>query len=99
MTNETPLLILGARGQVGRALVAEACRRGLAVRAMGHAECDVSDPDAIDRAVEGARTVVNCAGYTAVDRAETDAETAFRINADGAGNVAAACARVKITVL
>src|SRR5438045_2392620 len=99
MTNETPLLILGARGQVGRALVAEGCRRGLGIRALGHAECDVSDHDAIDRAVDGVRMVVNCAAYTAVDRAETDEKAAFRVNAWGAGHVATTCARVKVPLV
>jgi len=93
------LLILGARGQVGRALAAESNRRGLKVRAWGHAECDISDPDAVTRAVEGAGWVVNCAAYTAVDRAETDDETAFRINADGARNVAIACAAASIPLV
>src|SRR5712671_4832701 len=93
------MLILGARGQVGRALAAESNRRGLKVRALGHAECDISDPDAVTRAVEGARWVVNCAAYTAVDRAETDDETAFRINADGARNVAIACAKGAIPLV
>jgi dTDP-4-dehydrorhamnose reductase len=93
------MLILGARGQVGRALAAESNRRGLKVGALGHAECDISDPDAVTRAVGGARWVVNCAAYTAVDRAETDDETAFRINADGARNVAIACAKGAIPLV
>src|SRR6266446_4506483 len=93
------MLILGARGQVGRALAAESNRRRLKVRALGHAECDISDPDAVTRAVEGARWVVNCAACTAVDRAETKDENAFRINADGVRNVAMACACASIPLV
>lgn len=37
--------------------------------------------------------VINAAAYTAVDRAEADAERAFAVNRDGAGHLAAACAR------
>ena len=93
------VLILGAVGQVGRALAAESSCRGLEVRALGHAECDISDRDAVAHAVAGARWVVNCAAYTAVDRAESDAETAFRINAGGARKVAVACAKASIPLV
>jgi dTDP-4-dehydrorhamnose reductase len=34
---------------------------------------------------------INCAAYTAVDKAESEKETAFLINADAAGNLAAIC--------
>ncbi len=34
---------------------------------------------------------INCAAYTAVDKAETEKETAFLINATAAGNLAAVC--------
>ena len=35
--------------------------------------------------------VINAAAYTAVDKAESERESAFATNADGAGNVARAC--------
>lgn len=34
---------------------------------------------------------INCAAYTAVDKAETETEKAFQINADAVGNLAAVC--------
>jgi dTDP-4-dehydrorhamnose reductase len=39
---------------------------------------------------------INCAAYTAVDKAESDAEKAFAVNASGASNLALACAFHKI---
>ncbi len=36
--------------------------------------------------------VIHCAAVTDVDRCETDPETAYRINSEGAGNIAQACA-------
>jgi dTDP-4-dehydrorhamnose reductase len=58
-------------------------------------EADVTDPAALASFVEQAAAagrpvtgIVNCAAYTAVDRAEDDAETCRRLNADGPGNIA-----------
>jgi len=93
------LVILGAHGQVGRALVAQAGQRHISNRAFGEAECDISDCRAVDQAVKGARFVVNCAAYTAVDRAETEVEAANRVNRIGAGIVAEACAQAAIPLL
>jgi dTDP-4-dehydrorhamnose reductase len=43
--------------------------------------------------------VVNCAAYTAVDKAESDADNAYRVNASGTENVALACAQAGIPML
>jgi dTDP-4-dehydrorhamnose reductase len=88
------LAILGARGQLGRELRILAGDRGLAYRALTHGECDIADPDAVERAVSGCDVVVNCAAYTLIDKAETELRPAFHSNTTGAGTVAAACARV-----
>jgi len=93
------LVILGAHGQVGRALVTQAGKRHISNRAFGHAECDIGDRSAVDQAVKGARFVVNCAAYTAVDRAETEVEAANHVNRNGAENVAGACAQAAIPLL
>src|SRR5690348_2916886 len=95
----THLLVLGAGGQIGRALMAQAHRAGVPCRGMKHAECDIADPAALTGAVADCRLVVNCAAYTAVDRAETEPELAHRINAEGAGNVAAACAQAGVPLI
>jgi dTDP-4-dehydrorhamnose reductase len=87
------LLITGARGQLGLALQRRLSAAHELV-AVGHAELDISDAGACERVVSQVRpdAVLNCAAYTAVDKAETDREAAFAINAKGAGNIAAACA-------
>jgi dTDP-4-dehydrorhamnose reductase len=42
---------------------------------------------------------INCAAYTAVDKAETEKETAFLINAAAVGNLAAVCAQFKAQLI
>lgn len=43
--------------------------------------------------------LINCAAYTAVDKAETERETAFVINAESAGLIAKHCARINCTLI
>lgn len=84
----------GAGGMLGRAVVEVAQRLGHEVHGATRAELDITDLDALRRAVAERRpdAVVNCAAYTDVDGAESDRFAAFAINVDGAGNVAAAAA-------
>jgi len=88
----TPVLVLGAGGLVGTELGRLLDERKLAHVALSRVECDITDAAAVARAVAGAgaQLVINCAAYNAVDRAETDAAAAFRVNRDGAANVARA---------
>jgi dTDP-4-dehydrorhamnose reductase len=62
---------------------------------------DIRDRDALDRSLAQHRpdVVINAAAYTAVDRAETERDAAFAINATGAGNVARACEAAGIRAL
>ena len=75
------ILVLGARGMLGRAFVLELEASGRAFRALGHDALDVTDAGAIARAlVPGVELVINCAAYTDVDAAETDEARATAIN-------------------
>jgi dTDP-4-dehydrorhamnose reductase len=99
MITELSLLITGARGQLGRDLVAAASRAGITrIHALGSAELDITDPaavsDQIAAAARGTRLVViNAAAYTMVDAAEgAGAARAHAVNADGPANLARVCA-------
>ena len=87
------LLILGMNGQLGWALERRAAGLG-DVLALGHADLDLADPDAITDCIASIRPtlVLNAAAYTAVDRAQTERELAFRVNAEGPAALATACA-------
>src|SRR5690606_13803189 len=98
------ILLTGANGQVGHELrrsltplgeVACATRDG--TLATDGSSCETADfdrPDELAALLQRVRpdVVVNAAAYTAVDRAESEPEAAFRINAEAVGVLAAACA-------
>jgi dTDP-4-dehydrorhamnose reductase len=86
------IVITGAGGQVGRILADEASRQGLDVLALTSSQWDITDAAAARQFVASGDVVVNCAGFTAVDAAESEPERAYAVNAVGPGNVARACA-------
>lgn len=86
------LVIFGASGQVGRELAEAAWTQGLDVRAFARSEVDITDAAAVAEAVRGADFVANCAAYTAVDKAESERDRAFAVNATAPGVIARACA-------
>jgi dTDP-4-dehydrorhamnose reductase len=95
------LLIVGARGQLGRELTAEASRRGIATIAIGRDELDITQAEAVRRFVREAapRAIINCAAYTAVDKAEDDTDAAHVVNALGPEHLARAAAEHGIPLL
>jgi dTDP-4-dehydrorhamnose reductase len=80
---------------LGRAVVAEARRRGWAALGLSHAQADLTDRDGLLGWAERFRpdVVVNCAAFTKVDAAETDREGAFAINGGGVAHAAALAER------
>jgi dTDP-4-dehydrorhamnose reductase len=87
-------VVTGAGGQLARAF-AEAAPPGWTVVGLTRAELDITDEDAVARTIhiEAPDLVLNAAAYTAVDRAETEPDLAFRANRDGAANVARGASR------
>ena len=87
------VLITGAHGQVGRSLLATVPEAVTAI-GLSHAELDIGDTAAVHRVIAGEQpqVILNAAAYTAVDRAETDPESARRVNAQGPRHLAEAAA-------
>ena len=92
---ERPLLVIGARGTLGRAFARICEARGLAYELVARERLDAADPVSAHRALAEIRpwAVVNAAGYVRVDDAELDAARCRRENADGPAALAEACER------
>jgi len=95
------ILLTGARGQVGWEVARRAKAAGLNVQAFGHGDLDISQRDAVMRAVDAAapKAIVNAGAYTAVDKAESERDAAFAVNRDGPAYLAQACARAQIPMI
>jgi dTDP-4-dehydrorhamnose reductase len=96
-----PVLITGARGTLGRALMRVCDSRGIAHVAFARPELDIADGPTVDTILENVRpwAVLNAAGYVRVDEAENEPEQCLRENADGPSVLAEACARRRLRFL
>lgn len=95
------ILVTGAGGQLGRALVEAAAEMSLPLAALPHAELDIADEGAVRRLFASRRfaAAINAAAYTDVEAAEADGATAFRVNEQGARHLALACRQAEIPLL
>lgn len=88
-------LITGGSGQLGIAVSEELDSRGLAFTALGSKDLNITDSKKVnDFIAQNLPTViVNCAAWTDVDGAESDEESASKVNGRGPENLAIAAAR------
>jgi dTDP-4-dehydrorhamnose reductase len=94
-----PILVTGGTGQVASALVA--CAGGRAILRVGRPDLDFDAPEPILPLLRRAAPslIVNAAAYTAVDRAESEPDAAYRANRDGPALLAAHAAEAGIPLI
>ena len=82
-TKKSRILIFGKNGQVGWELCRTLSTLG-EIHTVDIDECDLTDKASIINTLDGFKPTViaNAAAYTAVDKAETERELAFKLNAD-----------------
>lgn len=95
------ILVAGGQGQVGSALATLGAEQGLDLVALGRSELDITDAASIKAAFEkyNPGVLINAAAYTAVDKAESDAELTYAINETATALLADACAAANIPML
>jgi dTDP-4-dehydrorhamnose reductase len=86
---------------VGREVVRAGRERGHDCLGISHRQLDVTDEDAVATAVAGAapEVLINCAGWTDVDGAESHEPAALAVNGAGAGNLARAALAARAQLL
>lgn len=93
-------LVLGVNGQVGGALPKAMSRLGTVV-SLDRSQADLAKPSTLRDVVRShaPQVVVNAAAYTAVDKAEDEAELAHCVNAVAPGEIAAAASAVGAAIV
>ncbi len=90
------VMVTGASGLVGRAVVSHCTTQGERVTALDHRGLDIADASKVNAAFDRERpdVVINCGAWTDVDGCELDPERAQNVNARGPELLALGCRRV-----
>ena len=95
------ILVTGAEGQLGTEIVRQAPACGVVVTAPLLAEMDLTNSARVEEVFAAVRptAVINAAAYTLVDRAETESDLAFAVNAAAPAHLARLCGRAGIPLV
>lgn len=96
------ILVFGASGQLGQCLKVVAERKSIGGVIFPSEEiANILNVDNLEKlfATENPNYVINCAAYTAVDKAEDEVDIARKVNKDGAANLAMLCKKYNATCI
>ena len=91
---QSSIIVFGASGQLGQCIKNVADIKGIGnIVFLPESEANILNTDVLNNVFEKYKPAytINCAAYTAVDKAEEDADLARRINVTGAENLAVLC--------
>jgi len=96
------IVVVGNNGMLGWEVVESLKRAGLQVAALDIPIIDITKGQSVRSVLGGIDApllLINCAAYTAVDKAESEPEAAFAANRDGPANLADECKRLGIPLI
>ena len=95
------VLVTGVNGQLGYDVVKVLNARNVECKGVDMADFDITDRTAAAEYIKSYApdAVVHCAAYTAVDRAEDDPDTCYKVNVAGTENIAEACRAIDAKML
>ena len=84
---EQKIAILGGKGMLGSDLTLACQRHGFDATALDLPSFDITNTDHIRQVVKDAQIIVNCAAYTDVEKAESQPDLAYKVNAEAVANL------------
>ena len=95
------VLVLGANGQLGKALKKESFNYHYKILFFGKDRLDITDFSDVSKKIRKIKPeiIINCAAYTDVNKSEYENQTANLINNISVGNLAAICKKNKIKLI
>lgn len=95
------VLVTGVGGQLGHDVVRELEQRGHEVTGVGREEMDITDAEKVRKVIRDCvpDAVIHCSAYTAVDRAEDEADQCRKVNVEGTKNIAEICAELDCKII
>lgn len=91
MTNSLPkILVTGGSGQLASAIISHEKAKQFQIKTYSHHDFDITDLTSATEIIQSFSPdiIINCAAYTAVDKAESELEMADKVNHIGAKNLA-----------
>lgn len=90
------ILVTGYTGQLGYDVVQQGLQEGLNIVGIGSKDLDITNEKAVSQYIRTVKpdTIIHCAAYTAVDKAEDDKETCHHVNVNGTNNLAEAAKEI-----
>ncbi len=96
------IVVIGSSGMLGADLVEALEEAGLKAVTLARPGLDITRPETVRSALDRVASpclVINCAAYTAVDKAESEPDAAYAANGDGPAHLADACRKLQIPLL
>ncbi|UCE99065.1 MAG: dTDP-4-dehydrorhamnose reductase [Planctomycetota bacterium] len=96
---EDKLAILGGKGMLGTDLARQCTKQDIAFEVFDLPDFDITNDQQLSNVVTNNSIVINCAAYTNVDKAESEAELAYKVNADAVGRLGTLARQADIWLL
>ena len=96
---EERIAILGGRGMLGSDLASACQQRRPDAAVFDLPEFDITSEQDLRDTLKDTKVVINCAAYTNVEKAESEAELAYKVNAESVGRLGAFARQADIWVL
>lgn len=95
------ILVTGVNGQLGFDVIKELSNRHIKHLGVAKEQLDITDEKSVNDYILklNPECVIHCAAYTAVDKAEDERETCYRVNVCGTENIAKACKKVNAKMI